>query len=51
MEARVKLVRSGDYTQTSCTHEQTCVGAANALTELARQTLTVYYNCLPGSVG
>jgi len=27
MEARVELVRSGDWTQTSCTHERTCVGA------------------------
>jgi len=31
MEARVELVRSGDRTRTSCTHERTCVGAANAL--------------------
>jgi len=38
MEARVKLVRSGDRTRTSCTHERTCVGAANALTDSASQT-------------
>jgi len=38
MEARVELVRSGDRTQTSCTHERTCVGAANALTNWASQT-------------
>jgi len=35
MEARVKLVRSGDRTRTSCLHERTCVGAANALTNWA----------------
>jgi len=38
MEARVKLVRSGDRTRTSCTHERTCVGATNALTNWASQT-------------
>jgi len=38
MEARVELVCSGDRTQTSCTHEWTCVRAANALTNWASQT-------------
>jgi len=38
MEARVELVRSGDRTRTSCTHERTCVRAANALTNWASQT-------------
>jgi len=38
MEARVELGCSGDWTRTSCTHEQTSVGAANALTNWASQT-------------
>jgi len=40
MEAKVELVISGDRIRNSCTHERTCVGAANALTltELARRT-------------
>jgi len=38
MEARFKLVRSGDRTRTSCTNERTCVGAASALTNWASQT-------------
>jgi len=41
MEARVELVRSGDRTRTSCTHEWTnwtCVGAANSLNNWASQT-------------
>jgi len=38
MEARVELVRTGDWTRTSCTHERTCVGAANTLTNWASQT-------------
>jgi len=38
MEARVELIRSRDRTRTSCTHERTCVGAANALTNWASQT-------------
>ena len=29
MEARLELVCSADQTRTSCTHERTCVGAAN----------------------
>jgi len=37
MEARVKLDCSGDRTRTFCIHERTCVGAANASTELAKQ--------------
>jgi len=38
IEARVGHVRSGDRTRTSCTHERTCVGAANTLTIWASQT-------------
>jgi len=38
MEARVELVRSRDRTRTFCTHERTCVGAANTLTNCASQT-------------
>jgi len=38
MEARVELVCSGDRTWTSCTHERTCVRAANALTNRASHT-------------
>jgi len=41
MEARVEHICFGDRTQTSCTHEQTCVGAAIALTNWARQTDSV----------
>jgi len=33
MEAGVELVRSGDRTRTSCTHERTCVGAAKRLNQ------------------
>jgi len=38
MEARVELACSGDPTRTSCTHERTCVRAANAVTNWASQT-------------
>jgi len=38
MEARVELIRSRDWTRTSCTHERTCVRVANALTNWASQT-------------
>jgi len=38
MEVRVELVCSGVRTRTSCTHERTCVRAANALTNWASQT-------------
>jgi len=38
MKARVELVRSGDQTRIPGTHERTCVGAANALTNWASQT-------------
>jgi len=46
MEARVKFVRSRDPTRTSCTHERTCVGAANALTNWASQTDIVTINTM-----
>jgi len=51
MEARVELVCSGDRTRTSCTHERTCVGAANALNELSYSQLLavkivlLFYRC------
>jgi len=43
MEARVELVRSGDRTRTSCTHERTCVGAANA----NRRKMWMQFNVMP----
>jgi len=46
MEARVELVRSGDPTRTSCTHERTCVRAANAFTNLASQTDHIIVICM-----
>jgi len=41
MEAGVEPVRSGDQTQTSCTHERTCVRAANALTNWATRQIVL----------
>jgi len=41
MAARVELVRCGGRIQTSCSDEQTCVGATNALTNLASQAKPV----------
>jgi hypothetical protein len=40
MEAKVKLVCSGDRSQTSCIHERTCVRVANSLINyLARHVI------------
>jgi len=50
MEARVELVRLGDRTRTSCIHERTCVGAANALTNWASQTDVWFVTCCPVSI-
>ena len=42
MESWVEIVCSGDGTRTSRTHEWTCVGAANDLTNWASQTDCIY---------
>jgi len=47
MEARVERVGSRDRTRTFCTHERTCIGPANALTNWTSQTDESSGNWLP----